>query len=208
VIRGEITICYDAIIYSLWNKEAMISYINQLTGVKDKVCDVEVNEINWNNNLSIGSLKPKMIKVTITQDKFVRKVMNIVDGNTLNIQAINVKYNGMFRSYTGPKNVTLGQAFASWSLLGVEIPPFDCIQVDGRTLTDYEYKVEKIDHWPWNKIFILMNNIKGGELIIAEYVKETIDKFVIGVFCNVAITVKRKVVLFIMIHLGNGVCSS
>jgi hypothetical protein len=178
VVKGEVSISYEAIIYSLWNKEAMISYINQLTGVKDKMCNIEINEIYWNNNLSIGSLKPKMIKITVTQDKFVRKDMNIIDDNALNIQTINVKYNGMIRSYTGPKNITLGQAFASWSLLGVEIPPFDYIQVNGRTLTEYEYKIEKIDHWPWNKVFMLITNVKGG-YVIPEDLKISIENSLI-----------------------------
>jgi hypothetical protein len=162
VVAGEVTIYIDAKIYTLWNKMALISYLNQLTGTKNKMMIIEINGVKWENELSIGALKPKIIRIFLEQQTFIRNVINIVDGDLLNIQAINLKHNGQFITLTGPKNITLGQAFATWCLLGVEIPPFDYIQIDGRKLTDYEYNVELLDHWPWNKIFTLMNNLKGG----------------------------------------------
>jgi hypothetical protein len=49
-----------------------------------------------------------------------------------------------------------------WCLLGINISSFSYIQFDGRKLTEYEYNVEKLDHWPWSKSFILMNCLNGG----------------------------------------------
>jgi hypothetical protein len=37
------------------------------------------------------------------------------------------------------------------------------MQVDGRKLSEYEYNVETLEHWPWGKAFQLMNSLKGGE---------------------------------------------
>jgi hypothetical protein len=162
VIAGEVTIYMDAILFSIWNRWATISYLNQLTGIKDKMFTIEINGNVWDNDLSLGYMKPKIIRVFPDQQKYVSNVLNIVDGEMLNIQAINLKYNEQHKTITGPKNITLGQAFATWSLLGIEIHPFDYIQIDGRRLTDYEYNVEKLSHWPWSKVFILMNSLKGG----------------------------------------------
>jgi hypothetical protein len=163
VVSGEVTIYIDAKIYTLWNKTSLISYLNQLTGIKNKMFVIEINGVNWENELSIGALEPKVVRVFPDQRVFVRNIINIVDGDLLNVQAINLKHDGQFITLTGPKNITLGQAFATWCLMGVEIPPFDYIQIEGRKLADYEYNVELLDHWPWNKIFTLMNNLKGGK---------------------------------------------
>jgi hypothetical protein len=119
---------------------------------------IELDGIVWDNLLSIGSMKPKIIRVFSEQQVFIRKVINIVEGELLNIKAINLRHEGQFMTLTGPKNITLGQAFATWCLLGIEIPPFDYMQINGRKLTDYEYNVELLDHWPWNKVFTLMNS--------------------------------------------------
>jgi hypothetical protein len=63
-------------------------------------------------------------------------------------------------------------------LLGINIPPFEYLQEYGRKMTNYEYNVETLDHWPWSKMFILMNNLNGrGEEdidIIIRLVKEII----------------------------------
>jgi hypothetical protein len=113
VVAGEVTVYVDAKIYTLWNKMALISYLNQLTGIKNKMFVIEVNGVNWENELSIGALKPKIIRVFPDQQVFVRNIINIVDGDLLNVQAINLKHNGQFITLTGPKNITLGQAFAT-----------------------------------------------------------------------------------------------
>jgi hypothetical protein len=63
---------------------------------------------------------------------------------------------------TSPRNITLGQAIEMWCLLGINIPPFQYLQIDDRRLSDYEYNVEVLDHWPWSKMFTLMNGLEGG----------------------------------------------
>jgi hypothetical protein len=59
--------------------------------------------------------------------------------------------------------VTLGQAIVMRCLLGIQIPPFDYLQIDGRKLSDFEYNVETLDHCPWGKAFQLMNSLKGSD---------------------------------------------
>jgi hypothetical protein len=88
------------------------------------------------------------------------------------------------KTITGPKNITLGEALALWCLMGINMPPFDYILLDGRKLTQYEYNVEKLDHWPWNKTFIFMNNLKGGlKLKMAE--REKIIDYLIEVMVKI-----------------------
>jgi hypothetical protein len=42
------------------------------------------------------------------------------------------------------------------------MPPFDYLTIMDRKVSDYEYNVETMDHWPWNQVFVLRNNLKGG----------------------------------------------
>jgi hypothetical protein len=147
ILTGEISLHADAKIYSLWNREAVVSYINQLTGLNDKYFVIEINGTNWLNNLSFGSMKPKSVRIGISQQRFTRRILNIVNCDMINIQAINFKVGEEYKTFTGPKNISLGEAIAFWSLLGLNFPSFDYILVDGRRMNEYEYNVEKLDYW-------------------------------------------------------------
>jgi hypothetical protein len=52
---------------------------------------------------------------------------------------------------TRPRNMTLGRLIAMWCLLGIYVPPFDYIKIDGRKMINYEFNVETFDFWPWEK---------------------------------------------------------
>jgi hypothetical protein len=178
VEHGEATIYVDAKIFSCWGKQAMNSYLNQLTGLKNIDFMMEINGIRWDNGMSIGSLKPKVIRVFPDQQVVIYNVISLVDSDILNVHAVSLKVNGQYLSLTAPKNIPLGQAFAMWCILGVDIPRFSYIQVDGRRLSNFEYNVETLGHWPWNKVFILMNDLKGG-INFGERIKQLYNEFLV-----------------------------
>jgi hypothetical protein len=160
--NGETPIVVDAKIYSVWNVEAMNLYLNMLTGLKNRNFIIVINGLMWNDKSSIGSKKPQIIRVIPDQSNLVHRVMCIVNLEALNVHSVNLKFGGQYLNLMAHKNITLGQAFAMWCLLGINIPSFSYIQVDGRKLTEYEYNVETLDHWPWSKSFILMKCLNGG----------------------------------------------
>jgi hypothetical protein len=160
--NGEATIYVDAKLFSIWIIEVIQFYLNMITGLKGRDFTIMINGIIWNDNMSIGSLKPQIIRATLNHYNVVHNVISIVNLEVLNIHAVNLKHNGCCINLTAPRNITLGQAFAMWCLLGINIPPFDYLQIDGRRVSEYEYNLESLDHWPWGKMFTLMNELKGG----------------------------------------------
>jgi hypothetical protein len=162
VENGEACVYIDTRVFSVWGLQAINAYLNYSTGLKNRSYIIEVNGTIWGNKRSLGSLKPRAIRIFPDQYNVIHRVISVVNLDSVNIHAINLKFGECYLNLTAPRNVPLGQAMAIWCLLGVNIPPFNYLQMDGRRLTDYEYKVELLDHWPWNKMFILMNNLKGG----------------------------------------------
>jgi hypothetical protein len=144
----EATMYVDARIFSIWNVEAMQLYLNMLSGLKNRDFYIMINGILWNDKMSIGSLKPQVIRAIPNQFNVIYNIISIISLEVLNVHAVNLKHNGCYINLTAPKKLSLGQAFAMWCLLDVNIHPFEYLQVDGRRVSKYEYNVESLDHWP------------------------------------------------------------
>jgi hypothetical protein len=152
----------DAKIYSAWSVEAMQLYLNMLCGLKNRDFYIMINGIMCNDKMSIGSLRPQVIRAVPNQFNIVYNIISVVNLEVRNIHAVNLKHNGCYINLTAPRNIMLGQAFAMWRLLGINIPPFEYLQVDNRRVSKYEYNVEQLNHWPWSKMLTLMSELKGG----------------------------------------------
>jgi hypothetical protein len=142
----EVEILVNAKIFSFWNTEAMNLYLNLITSLKNRSFSIMINGIMWNDRMSIGSKKPLNVRAIPDQANVVHGMKSIVELGDLNVHSIMLKCGELILNLTAPRNVTLGQAIVMWSLLGIQIPPFSYLQIDGRKLTDFEYKVEPLDH--------------------------------------------------------------
>jgi hypothetical protein len=94
VDNGETNVYLDTRIFSIWGLEAMNLYLNNLTGLKNRDFLKSVNGIIWNDEMSIGSLKPQVIRVMPNQFNVISRIISVISLETLNIRLINLKFNG------------------------------------------------------------------------------------------------------------------
>jgi hypothetical protein len=172
----------DTKIYTLWNREAMSIYLSIITDLKNRRFDIWINGIIWDDNWSIGSKKPTIIKAVPNQTEKSYKILMIMECANLNIHVVLLRSGNEFINLSCTRNVTLVRAIVLWCLLGINIPPFDYVKIDGRIMSNYEYNVETIDLGHGEKTFILENVLKGGKRKISDekrkFVIATILKYI------------------------------
>jgi hypothetical protein len=62
VENNGVELILDAIIYSVWNFEAVWKYISKLTGLKNRKFKVWLDVIEWEDKWSIGTKKASINK--------------------------------------------------------------------------------------------------------------------------------------------------
>jgi hypothetical protein len=51
------------------------------------------------------------------------------------------------------------------NLYNLDFPPFEYLLINGRRVSNYEYKVETVDFLNWNQMFVIANSLKSGGVI-------------------------------------------
>jgi hypothetical protein len=120
--NGEATIYVDDKLFSLWGTEAMNLYLNMLTGLKNRDFLIMINGIIWNDKMTIESKKQQVIRVIPNRFNVIYNVICVVNLEALKAHSINLNWNGQYLNLTAPRNISLGQAFTMWCLMGINIP--------------------------------------------------------------------------------------
>jgi hypothetical protein len=135
-----------------------------LTGLRDYEFRICIYGTEWEDKWSFGAKKATIIKAAPLM-KREYSFMNLFSYEDVNVQSLMFRNEGVFKSFTCPRNFTFGRAIAMWNLNNLDFPPFEYLLINGRRISNYEYNMETIDFWNWNQMFVIVNSLKCGGVI-------------------------------------------
>jgi hypothetical protein len=148
-----------------------------LTGLKSYEFKIWIDGTEWVDKWSFGAKKAVIIKaIPIMKKEF--GFTNLFSHEDVDIQSLMFRSNGVFKSFTCPRNFWLERAIAMWNLYNLGFPPFDYLSINGRRVPDYKYNVETVDFLGWNQMFV-ENSLKEGSPV-DEYYEENFVRIAKG----------------------------